>query len=39
MIRSALRDYLEFYVQDQHDDRPEPSEGSRSEPLDLVIGT
>ena len=38
MIRSALREYLEFYVQDQHQDLPEPSEGSRSEPLDLVIG-
>lgn len=38
MIRSALRDWLEFYVQDQHGDLPEPGEGSSSEPLDLVIG-
>lgn len=38
MIRSALRDWLEFYVQDQHEDLPEPAEGARSEPLDLVIG-
>ena len=38
MIRSALRDWLEFYVQDQHGDLPEAREGSHSEPLDLVIG-
>lgn len=39
MIRSALRDWLEFYVRDQHgNDRPRLSPGSHSEPLDLVIG-
>lgn len=38
MIRSALRDWLEFYVQDQHSDLRETPEGSQSEPLDLVIG-
>lgn len=38
MIRSALRDWLEFSVQDQHGDLPEPAEGTRREPLDLVIG-
>lgn len=38
MIRSALRDWLEFYVQDQDGAVAEPREGSRSEPLDLVIG-
>lgn len=38
MIRSALRDWLELYVQDQHGDLPEPAEGAHREPLNLVIG-
>lgn len=33
MIRSAVRDWLEFYVQEQQGELPEPSEGSSSEPV------
>lgn len=38
LIQSALRDWLEFYVEDQRAGSTQPREGAFSEPLDLVIG-
>ncbi|CAN5409053.1 hypothetical protein BH23ACT7_BH23ACT7_01670 [soil metagenome] len=38
MIQSALQDWLQFYVEDQHAGPLQQGEGARTEPLDLVIG-
>ncbi len=38
MIQSALQDWLQFYVEDQHAGPLQLGEGARTEPLDLVIG-
>jgi predicted RNase H-like HicB family nuclease len=38
MIHSALRDWLEHHVQDQHGHVPATPVGSRSESLHIVVG-
>jgi predicted RNase H-like HicB family nuclease len=37
MVGSALRDWLEFYLQEHADERLEVPPGARSEPIELTI--